>query len=1085
MSDVFNANININATDNTKATWESVARNTQDATKAAGNAVDKNYTDAVKRGEKATENLAKATNEKIAGSSPKDPKSVTGAFNLAAEAVGGMAEGMLGAVAAVATLDKIVNYGKESYKAFANAEMASKSLAATNKMTAHEVEETMASFEKLGPVVGKQVLQLAADYRQLRLQSGESNEHLMTLFPLMEKFTAATQSNFSQAIQMITEAQRAGGVKPEDMPEYINRLGTTLQGLGPTAIEVHSNLQRALKNVGVAGGEVGQQLAVTLKALGEGGNFPRAAAQLEAVFNKLNAWKGQIIIPDVWEKFTKGQIGVLEVMNEIEKQAPKAGMEFRLRFMNDPEFRALITQLREVKGRTAEINEENKNAKRALEDNPIFGPGAAQALEKLSQAAEHLQVAVGALVSPVATSLINTYSDAVNGLADALERLGTGKPIITPYVQPPETTISPRPGPPRPPGGGFYVPQPAPTRPKGYQHGGMVTEPTLAMLGEAGPEMVMPMGAGMGAPGPGQPPMQDIDRPDPAMAGLWRAISRNRRYRPGIDPTAVMGGLGGLGGGGGGGGWGPGGGRGGGGGPGGSGRGGSGSGGSGGGGGSDTGAGGSGEDRSTDEWLRGSETAKLEPLGLLTDALKKGGGQLPEGTIGGPGGTGAGQEGGTGPGGSGESLKGSEYLKAQRAGFAAELQKNPALKQKLAALIVKENLGAGTGVAESLFNRMAMSGGTIQQGIYGGRGKSFYGPIRKGIVNWTGSAEQQRAMRTIDAALAGSNVIQMNTDQGSPGDPNYTAGGTGININRERFNDWGGYRGVAYSRRWREEQQRRVAQGGTVTTAGGAGAQGAGGYTPYGAQPENTGSNVPSDLLKEASGLAAMGSPTAVKRMLAAKGYRMDDNWCGDFVAAAVKMSGGVVPKDPAVASNWLRYGTGEAVGHPGDVVVRKSSRFGGAAQPGSPGSHTAIVESIDPQKGTFTMLGGNQGPWRRTEKISNYYFRHSPGPGRSHTAATPAGPHADHFGDKSWAGHPTHEQGGGDTASDHTVVDPDHIRRVREQLSKPIKTKVEIETPQHIETTRRTAARQTARWDRIAEDRHDRHRASANLGFA
>jgi hypothetical protein len=55
----------------------------------------------------------------------------------------------------------------------------------------------------------------------------------------------------------------------------------------------------------------------------------------------------------------------------------------------------------------------------------------------------------------------------------------------------------------------------------------------------------------------------------------------------------------------------------------------------------------------------------------------------------------------------------------------------------------------------------------------------------------------------------------------------------------------------------------------------------------------------------------------------------------------------------------------------------------------------------------------------------------------------------------------------------------------MREELSKPIKTKVEIETPQHIETTRRTAARQTARWDRIAEDRHDRHRSSANLGFA
>jgi hypothetical protein len=62
--------------------------------------------------------------------------------------------------------------------------------------------------------------------------------------------------------------------------------------------------------------------------------------------------------------------------------------------------------------------------------------------------------------------------------------------------------------------------------------------------------------------------------------------------------------------------------------------------------------------------------------------------------------------------------------------------------------------------------------------------------------------------RRIDQALSGSDVIQGYTDQGSAGDPNYVRGGVGININRERFNDWG-YPG---SREFRQELQSGYAE---------------------------------------------------------------------------------------------------------------------------------------------------------------------------------------------------------------------------------------------------------------------------------
>lgn len=168
----------------------------------------------------------------------------------------------------------------------------------------------------------------------------------------------------------------------------------------------------------------------------------------------------------------------------------------------------------------------------------------------------------------------------------------------------------------------------------------------------------------------------------------------------------------------------------------------------------------------------------------------------------------------------GAGLSGNAYLAARRAKFKRELEENPELKKRLAALIDLENPGAGTAVAESLMNRIDMNGGSIAGGI-GGGSRSFYGPVRRGLVEPRvrelehNPAKMAARMRQIDEALAGSNYIQGHTDQGSAGDPNYFAGGTGVNINRERFNDWGGGRwhgktGHAASRAFREDLMRHV-----------------------------------------------------------------------------------------------------------------------------------------------------------------------------------------------------------------------------------------------------------------------------------
>jgi hypothetical protein len=172
---------------------------------------------------------------------------------------------------------------------------------------------------------------------------------------------------------------------------------------------------------------------------------------------------------------------------------------------------------------------------------------------------------------------------------------------------------------------------------------------------------------------------------------------------------------------------------------------------------------------------------------------------------------------------------GSAFLAAKRAGFRKELQNSPETRKLLGAILSAENPGAGPAVVESLMNRTELVNESrarrglpplsLRDMIVGKDGKSFYGPIRSGAINqhlakMNNPAYAAQMNRQIDAALGGSNTIASHTDQGSKGDPNYYAGGVGVNINGERFNDWG----YAGSRAWRERRQREIAAANAATT---------------------------------------------------------------------------------------------------------------------------------------------------------------------------------------------------------------------------------------------------------------------------
>jgi uncharacterized protein (TIGR02594 family) len=104
---------------------------------------------------------------------------------------------------------------------------------------------------------------------------------------------------------------------------------------------------------------------------------------------------------------------------------------------------------------------------------------------------------------------------------------------------------------------------------------------------------------------------------------------------------------------------------------------------------------------------------------------------------------------------------------------------------------------------------------------------------------------------------------------------------------------------------------------------------------------------------------------------MASQGYPMAGSWCGEFAASVVKSTGGMPPKNPAIASNWRNWGVATDAPVPGDVAVRRGARTG------STGSHVTFVENYDPKTGTFTGLGGNQGRWESRFSAGQYDFRH------------------------------------------------------------------------------------------------------------
>jgi hypothetical protein len=171
------------------------------------------------------------------------------------------------------------------------------------------------------------------------------------------------------------------------------------------------------------------------------------------------------------------------------------------------------------------------------------------------------------------------------------------------------------------------------------------------------------------------------------------------------------------------------------------------------------------------------------------------------------------------------NLAGSEFLASQRKQASEELEKSPELMARLAAIVSLEASSARgrIAIAESLFNRIAEFGGTVEGRTGGGKG-SFYGPVRRGEVaprvqELLKDPQRLEALKKLIRQAYSSNITKGYTDQGSIGatgipDPNYYTGGSGITIDGERHNYYLG--DTPEHRAWRERQQAQVDKSASV-----------------------------------------------------------------------------------------------------------------------------------------------------------------------------------------------------------------------------------------------------------------------------
>ncbi|MFG1212005.1 hypothetical protein V5F72_24075 [Xanthobacter flavus] len=145
-------------------------------------------------------------------------------------------------------------------------------------------------------------------------------------------------------------------------------------------------------------------------------------------------------------------------------------------------------------------------------------------------------------------------------------------------------------------------------------------------------------------------------------------------------------------------------------------------------------------------------------------------------------------------------------LSKQRSAAVNELNNDPQLKAFVFGVAKGEDDENPGYVLESLLNRAAMTGKSVRELVNSG----FYGPVNRGEIKAEpqGTRFYQKAQDALDDAAAGSNHIELRTDQGMANEHRYADANPGVGGKKRFGADWYSHMGpdgVKYAQKTQAE----------------------------------------------------------------------------------------------------------------------------------------------------------------------------------------------------------------------------------------------------------------------------------------
>jgi hypothetical protein len=401
-------NVRITGSDETKAAFESAAKNAVEASKVMTEDFKK-LSDAV---EKQTQQITKLA-KRASGQTPED---LAGAFGKAGESVIGFSEGMTKAL----SVGAVTAFAVAAVNEFAKVEAAQNRVLATGQANRKELEELNEVWErKLAPTIGKGIEEINKDYAILLAGNAKLKDH----FEEIEQYAKITRSTFQDSFNMVSTATY-GGLKPEDIPSFLADLANAYRENGNAATVAHDNASKALKELGITGGEFQKQLGEAIANLGNVTNSSTTAAeQITAVLKEIALHKGESGMMRMIDQLKDGNINLNQFLDMLTMKNHPDSRNFQRMMENDAPLRTFATNWAEViKNGPGQFHDDL----RKLSEDPALVGKTEQEINRLGTAISAFGTTIISLTP--ANTIIGGLADALNRLNDAVKSLKSASP---------------------------------------------------------------------------------------------------------------------------------------------------------------------------------------------------------------------------------------------------------------------------------------------------------------------------------------------------------------------------------------------------------------------------------------------------------------------------------------------------------------------------------------------------------------------------------------------------------------------------------------------------------------------------------